>query len=218
MLPFLGFSALYPLNLYIFEFFSKQFLKCDPIKIKVVSVLFSTSILLAYLNVSSFTFSINISTFYWSVVGLLPFLIPLIYAEADEEPTSFLFWRNFVISPACEELYYRILLPQLCNSVLALSISFSAAHAHPLLFPKNWSKPKLKTIAGQCCVSFCFGIICNKVRIKSEADHPNLWLFLALALIHGVANYCGVPIIPRKNIINSIHMVILVISIYLILK
>lgn len=223
MLPFLLFSTLYPLNLYIFQLLLSSRRLLDPVKAKVASILVSTSILLAYTNFSSVDFSFTKVAVYWSLMGLLPFLLPFIYSEAEAETeesgAGFLFWRNFFIAPACEELFYRLLLPQLCNSILALSISFSLAHAHPLLLPKNWTAQRLRPIVGQCGVSFCFGVICNKIRIKAGVDGNNFWLFLALALIHGIANYCGVPfILGKSKKINWIQAAILVISIYSILK
>ena len=221
---FWAFSALYPLNLYIFELFFNPTPRHSP-KLKVVTVLLSCSILLAFLEFPKFDFDLTTGTLYWFTVGFSAFIIPWIYSEfeVEEHCWSFLFWRNFVIAPACEELYYRILLPRLCDSILALSISFSLAHAHPLLFPRNWSSQshQMKLIPGQCVISFCLALICNKIRIKSGTSGTNFWLFLSLSSIHGIANYCGLPLVGKsksKSKINWIQAVILSLSIYLILK
>ena len=220
---FWGFSVLYPLNLYIFEaafnlFSPKNTQQKHSIKVKVASIIFSCSILLAFVKFTKFDFSISPGILHWFGIGLLPFIIPWIYVEVEEEKGAFLFWRNFVIAPACEELYYRILLPKLCDSTLLLSISFSLAHAHPLLFTKNWISSILKMILGQCVISFCFALICNRIRIKSGASENNFWIFLALSVLHGVANYCGVPFVADKNRVNWIQGLILVACLYLILK
>ena len=219
-LPFWAFSALYPLNLYIFEFISTHASPAnfDPIKTKTASTIVSCSILLTFVNFFRFDFSLNVETLRWTLIALAPFVIPWLNAEAEEKLKSFLFWRNFVIAPACEEFYYRILLPRLCNSIPVLSVSFSLAHAHPLLFPKNWSSAKLQAVLAQCGQSFCFGVICGKLKVNANAPGHNFWIFLALTLLHGVANYCGVPLLNGKNRAKYIQAAILLVSMYLILK
>lgn len=200
MWAYVFFSCLYPINLYIFEFIFPS--KTHILKVKVASILFSCfCLLLSFENSSLFVSTFNLRILKWLLVGTGPFILPLVSdTDRDGLDGSFLMWRNFVIAPACEELYYRILLPKHQNGTILLSLSFSLAHAHPLLFPSNWNKSA--DIFGQCLVSFLFGIVCNGIKTKMSGfvggDQINIWIWMALTGIHGIANYCGVPVVHRK--------------------
>lgn len=188
---------IYPANLYIFErFFAKSLI--PPSKVKVVSIVASCFHALVLLRPDfSFQFSRNLAL--WSAVSLAPFILPLLLNEKSEflAWSDFLFWRNFVVAPACEELYYRILLPQLCPYNVILSVAFSLAHAHPLVFtPLNIQN--FDEIIGQCVISFAFGLVSNALRAKMTSSAEgvvNVWIWTALTALHGVANYCGFPLL-----------------------
>lgn len=219
---FLLFSLFYPLNLYIFEFILTPKTELSNLKVKITSILVSTSILWIYLN-EQFNFKWNWTILKWAVIGLASFVLPLMRSkmEVDESPEKLLFWRNFVIAPACEEIYFRILLTKFCQSKFKLSLSFSLAHAHPLLFKSNWNK--FKMILVQCAISFAFGFVNNFLRSKMQQEGEeavcNFWVWIALSGIHGVANFCGLPIIEKENkMLHYFQLLILSLSIYTILK
>ena len=214
---FATFSVFYPINLYIFEFiFSK---KNDTLKVKVASITFSCLILSEILNFS-FDFTWNWRILKWFLIGIGPFVLPWLFTEPVENEGigTLLFWRNFVIAPTCEEFYYRILLPKINENIWLLSISFSLAHAHPFMFQKNWKKKNF--IMAQCFISFWFGFICNVIRLKMDTGLNNFWVFLALSTIHGIANYCGVPLIEleKGKILFFTQIFTLLNSLYLICK
>lgn len=219
MWRFVFFSALYPVNLYIFEFLFKP--KYPNLKIKVASIIFSCLCLLLSLKGSALLdFTFNWRILKWFCVGIGPFVLPLLMENDGEgfDFGSFLAWRNFVIAPACEELYYRLLLPKLHGGTFLLSLSFSLAHAHPLLFPSNWLE--WDVISGQCFTSFLFGIVCNRIRAKmTDGNLINFWVWMALTATHGIANYCGIPLIKSENkFLKMIQLIILIASLILILK
>ena len=221
MFAFILFSLFYPVNLYIFEFFfiNKNRKPDENLKLKVASITFSCLILFKVVG-SNFDFTWNWRILKWFCIGIAPFLIPLYFNEiSDEEKiTNFIFWRNFIIAPSCEELYYRILLPKIKENIWLLSISFSLAHAHPLIFSKNWNRTKF--ILSQCFISFCFGFICNALKLKMTTSLNNFWVLLTLSTIHGIANYCGVPLIELqkgKNIFYT-QIIVLISSLCLIIK
>lgn len=224
MLNFIFFSLFYPLNLYLFEFFSANKTETGEtdgnLKLKVASITFSCLILWTAVGFT-FDFTCNRRIIKWFCIGLAPFLIPLYFNEEEGEEdkvTSFIFWRNFVIAPCCEELYYRILLPKMNESIWLLSISFSLAHAHSLIFLKNWVRWKF--ILSQCFISFCFGFICNEIRAKMTSSLDNFWVLSTLSTIHGIANYCGVPLTgaEKGKILFFTQIIVLICSIYLIIK
>lgn len=215
MFKFIFFSLFYPGNLYVFEhFFSKSKSK-ENLKVKVSSILFSCVVLLTAVGFD-FSFKWNWEILKYFAVGISPFILPWLFTEPSDEEriTTFLFWRNFIIAPTCEELYYRLLLPRFQRNIFALSLSFSLAHAHPLIFAKNWNKTKI--ILAQCLISFCFGFVCNLLRIKmtTTCDNCNFWVLAALSIIHGVANYCGFPLIEieKGKILFYAHITILLSS------
>lgn len=210
------FSCFYPLNLYIFEFLFPSPDDSAKLKVKATSILVSCSILWIFLG-EQIDFGFNWLIPKWTAVALLPFLLPLKFADSQEFG-SFLFLRNFVIAPACEELYFRILLPKMCPSKMATSLAFSVAHAHPLLFKRNWTSFRVQEVLAQCGISFCFGFICSCIKSKMIEQQNNFWLWTALTIIHGVANYCGLPFIIESKLLGRLQVVILVISTVLIIK
>ena len=224
VLEFIAFSCLYPVNLYIFELCLKPKTESSKLKTKITSILVSCFILSTLSSIDrTELFNWNVNILKWTIIGLLPFLIPFYYCLTTETGAlecgcgDLLFWRNFIIAPACEELYFRILLPQLCKQKFLLSLSFSLAHAHPLIF--KCYRNRLKVIVAQCGISFCFGYICNSIRTKMSMTACNFWVWTALTIIHGVANYCGVPIIDEKRKISFfLQLAVLFGSLFIILK
>lgn len=214
MFGFVFFSLFYPINLYIFEFFFSKKLKA-----KVASITSSCLVLFSVLDFN-FDFTWNFAILKWNFITICPFFLPWWFAQTsgDERIGEFLFWRNFFIAPICEEFYYRILLPKINSNIWLLSISFSLAHAHPLMFTKNW--PKAKIILSQCFISFCFGLVCNSIRLKMRTSLNNFWLLVTLSGIHGIANYCGVPLIElqKGKFLFYLQLIILSSSIYLIFR
>lgn len=219
IVAFVLFSLFYPINLYIFQFISSPKSELSALKVKVASILVSCTVLWIFLN-DEIDFNWNRGILKWIIIGLAPFLLPLIFSkpQGNESPASFLFWRNFVIAPACEELYFRILLAKLCQSNSALSLSFSLAHAHPLMFKSNWCR--FEVILAQCAISFCFGFVNNAIgsKMQQEGTLCNIWIWLALTVIHGVANYCGLPLIEKGKLLQGLQIFILISSIVLIFK
>ena len=218
---FIAFSLFYPLNLYTFEIILRQF-KSRIIYIKLLSIFFSCLILSVH-NKLSFDFTWHWNILKWSIFGLLPFAMPFYYAKnenVDCNSSQILFWRNFYIAPACEELFYRILLPQLSEKIVPLSISFSLAHAHPLLLPVNWRLENFILIIIQCLISFCFGMVSNAIKGKIAVEENNFWTWISLSAIHGLANYCGIPILPnsKKIPLRIFQLLLLLLSLYLIFK
>lgn len=204
MWMFILFSFIYPLNLYFFPllFNFKKF----QMQIKMLSIFASCAILSHFINFSFSKSALNWSIVKWSLLGILPFILPIVLNKADKEIETyeheddwFIKARNYFIAPAFEELYYRILLPKTCSSVFWLSCSFSLAHSHPLLFKSNWQDAA--SISIQCIISFFFGFVCNMIRFKmnfKSTTNENIWSWISLTIIHGIANYCGLPIITGR--------------------
>lgn len=221
MFDFITFSLFYPVNLYIFDliFTNKNKNTVENLKLKVASIIFSCLILLTVVGFN-FDFTWNRRVFLWFCIGIAPFIIPLYFNESSDEEriTEFIFWRNFVIAPTCEELYYRILLPKFNENIWLLSFAFSLAHAHPLMFSKNWHRAKF--ILSQCFISFCFGFVSNALRLKMTKSLNNFWVLLILSTIHGIANYCGVPLIEleKGNFIFYTQKIVLFSSLFVIIK
>lgn len=219
---FIFFSFFYPVNLYIFEFIfsSKNGKNVENLKLKVASIVFSCLILSKVVGFN-FDFTWHWRIMKWFCIGLAPFLIPLYFddeSSEEENIKNFVFWRNFVIAPFCEEFYYRTLLPKFNENIWLLSGSFSLAHAHPLMFSKNWYRSKV--ILAQCFISFCFGFICNSLRIKMAASLNNFWVILSLSTVHGIANYSGVPLVELKQgkFVFITQIIVILSSLYLIIK
>lgn len=227
---FLFFSFLYPLNLHIFTFlFVRSQYKNVQFTIRLLSTIFSCFLLSLYLE---FVPSLRISIYLlkYGFIALLPFILPLCLngngneeEDADEDvyeserlgvSVRNLKIRNYFLAPLIEEFYFRLLLPNLNTSVLLLSIAFSLAHAHPLLFPRNWNQDDIRALSGQCLISFVFGLVCNLIRIKIGLENNNIWMLLVLTLVHGVANYTGVPVIIFRNqMMTGLQIILLILSI-----
>ena len=221
MWMFILFSLIYPLNLYLFTllFNFKKF----QMQIKILSIFASCALLSHFINFSFSKSALNWSIAKWSILGILPFILPIVLNKADKETETyeheddwFIKARNYFIAPAFEELYYRILLPKTCSSVFWLSCSFSVAHSHPLLFKSNWQDAA--SILNQCIISFFFGFVCNMIRFKMNLEsttNENIWSWISLTIIHGIANYSGLPVISGRihKSLKCLQMLILGLSI-----
>lgn len=181
----------YPASLYLIPKCNRN---TEEIKCKLV-VTVGISFALAIWLRASFNFDYNLRLLFLTLTSLLPFGMPIMKLPASSVDLEF--WRDFVIAPTIEEFYFRILMPQLGSSSLALSAMFSLAHAHVLLQPKRW--PDKFDVAAQCGISFAFGLVANLIRSKALLPANNVWLWMALSLIHGVANFVGIPHIDGNH-------------------
>lgn len=218
MLSFTLFTILYPLNLYIFQWSSTRFSRTTPLYSKVLSILVSCVIIYMLTPQLQFNWHLDWSFLLWILVAIAPFILPLaVQGEACEDP-FFIQLRDYLIAPLCEEFYYRMALPKhLHASSLLNAFAFSVAHAHPLFAQNSVEREETKIILAQAAIAFAFGFVCNGLKQKLPAD--SLFTWLALALLHGLANRCGIPLIIGKGPpLFFIQLSIILLSLYLIFK
>ncbi len=185
MLQFLLWSLVYPANLYVFSAFNK-----NNITLKALSTAVSCS-LLCYVLQFHFTFELNGKLLFLMTAVAAPFLCSFDKQEVTEES-----WRDYFVAPAIEEFYYRCLLPQFGAGLWLNSLSFSLAHGHSLLF--DWSLAD--EVAIRCLISFSFGLVLNLIGVRSGVDTRNFWFWLSATMVHGLANYVGVPLSNNLSI------------------
>jgi len=220
MFLFVLFSILYPLNLYVFQSALPRKHKENHISIlyvKVLSILVSCVLIYAFSPFElSFTASWNILG--WTLLGVAPFILPIFVAspQTSSDSESLIHKvRDYLIAPACEEFYYRMVLPMHCGSMLASSLAFSFAHAHPL-FIKSRRESEGSIILAQCAISFSFGLVANGLKLRMWPEN-SIFAWAGLTLIHALANYCGVPLLvsPKNHpICFYIQVIIIMASLY----
>lgn len=171
----------YPANLYLFTKFKPQ--QAD-LRVKVLSTIVSC-VLLAWRLKFTFTLEWNFRILALWLAAMLPFL-----ANFTIEPLEPLWWRDFIVAPAVEELYYRILLPIVVDNFILLTLAFSLAHGHSLLFDRSARRDE---VISNCIVSLAFALVANLIRLKSKLPGTSLFLWLSLSILHGTANYVGFP-------------------------
>lgn len=198
MLWFLLWSFLYPANLYLFSRFSREI--GDKVKTKVVSTAVSC-VLLAWFLAFRFSFEWDWRLALWFLAACSPFLCSWQVQQTDDAT----WWRDFIVSPAIEELYYRCLLPQTQVNLLLNSLAFALAHGHSLLFDRS----KADEVVGTCVISFAFGLVVNLIRAKSGIGSDNIWFWLCASSLHGLANYVGVPAHSRLSCAMVVVFVVL---------
>lgn len=187
----------YPANLYLFTQFQP---KHADSRIKVLSTIFSCALLAWRLNFA-FTLTGNWRLLLLWLAAMLPFLVNFTF-----EPLEPLWWRDFIVSPSIEELYYRILLPLIMDNFTLLTLAFSLTHGHSLLFDRSARRDE---VISNCIVSLAFALVANLIRVKSNLPQTSLYLWLSLSILHGTANYVGFPAKRPLFIIASLLCLVL---------
>ena len=213
MLRFVGCSVAYPASLYLFShLFASQKHKHDSENARTavarsLGTVFCTLCLLLVLQLS-WSFSCSLRLILQAVSVSLPFLTFLFF----EFPSAQLNWwtlRNLLLAPAVEELYYRILLAQLCPSPIWLwsSLAFATAHMHDLIATSRANRGWQQAFP-QFCTTFIFGVLQDSIagKMKVRASVP---AWICQSITHGLANFVGFPLLPQDHAAHRLQSLIL---------